>query len=160
MARSQDPSQKGRKTSLIGALQVMFAMVQALFLKPEPQPQGAVSLRALEAQRREEAAQKNIFLDDAGVIEMSGIMTTVGLIVGAILGFALLAAFADTWFDFTRDLVENLTNADTGNAVGDSITSVFALVVAVLSPVAYVGLILGVLALPAIPRLAARRGRR
>jgi hypothetical protein len=95
--------------------------------------------------------------DERGVIQMGGIMQTIGLIVGAILGFALLAAFAPTWFAFTGDLVENLTEANTGHAVGDAITGVFALVVAVLSPVAYVGLILGVLALPAIPRLAGRR---
>lgn len=61
------------------------------------------SLRAQLMERRMLAQQSPFLSDTRGIIEMSGIMTTVGLIVGAILGFALLAAFAGTWFDFTGE---------------------------------------------------------
>jgi hypothetical protein len=118
-------------------------------------------LRTLDRRRAlVQARPAGFWANTHAIVNMGEINVIIGSIVLALIAFAILASFAAPFFDFNRQLVENLTAADTGHVVGDSIVVVFGMIVAILGPLFYIGLILGVLAAPAVVGVARHRSRR
>lgn len=105
----------------------------------------APSIRAMLAHRRE-AVNANPVLrkDDAGSLSMTGGLTIVGVIIGAVVSIAILAALAPTYFSSLGDIGAVFTDANTttGNADADALLPVFGLLVAFGGLFAIVGLVL------------------
>lgn len=67
-----------------------------------------------------------------------------GVIVGAIVGLSLLAAFLPSLFDSTQAITENVTTASTGNDQADDLLGVFGFIVPLAIVFGIVGIILAV----------------
>lgn len=75
-------------------------------------------------------------------------ITIAGVIVSAVVGLAVLAALAPTWFNSTGDLAENFSTADVGDSTANSIANdIFPLIIALLGVFAIAGLAFAVMKL-------------
>ena len=68
----------------------------------------------------------------------------VGVILAAVIGLLLVAAFLPSMFASTAAVTENLTTGSTGNDQADSILTVFAFVVPVVLILGIVGIVFAV----------------
>lgn len=103
----------------------------------------ATSLRALMQERRDQAAESPVLTPtgEEAQFSVSGALTVAGIIVGAVVGLAVLAALAPLWFDATADLSENFTNADVGDTTANSIANnIFPLIIGLTGVFAIAGL--------------------
>ena len=101
---------------------------------------------------RQETAQEAPVLGfkeaDHAQINIGFAITIAGVIVGAVVGLAVLSALAPTWFDATGDLAENFSTADVGDTTANSIANdVFPLIIALLGVFAIAGLAFAVMKL-------------
>lgn len=105
----------------------------------------APSIRAMLAQRRLEAAMNPIFeKDEEAALNTAAALTIVGVIIGAVVGLAILAALVPTFFSSLADIGTVFTDANTttGNADADNLLPVFGLLIAFGGLFAIVGLAL------------------
>lgn len=102
----------------------------------------ATSLRA-EMQARRDHAAENPFLatGEEAQFSVSGALTVAGIIVGAVVGLAVLSALAPLWFDSVGDLSENFSTADTGSETANGIANnIFPLIIGLTGVFAIAGL--------------------
>jgi len=64
----------------------------------------------------------------------------VGVVISAVVGFLLLAALVPTLFEGGRAITENVTTADTGSTIGDTIASTLGPFIPLALVAAVVGL--------------------
>lgn len=116
------------------ALQLLMSLFMAL-----PPPAHVTSRREQLALQRRTIAD-----DDAGSLSMTGGLTIVGVIIGAVVSIAILAALAPTYFASLGDIGAVFTDANTttGNDDADALLPVFGLLVAFGGLFAIVGLVL------------------
>jgi hypothetical protein len=110
----------------------------------------ATSIRAMLAHRRLEAVNRPVLsTDDEGSLNTSGALTIVGVIIGAVVGLAILAALVPTFFGSLADIGTVFTDANTttGNEDADALLPVFGLLIAFGGLFAIVGLALLVVAI-------------
>lgn len=108
-------------------------------------------MRLLQKERQETAKENPVLgwsdADHAN-INIGSAITIAGVIVGAVVGLAVLSALAPTWFDATGDLAENFSSADVGDSTANQIANdVFPLIIALLGVFAVAGLAFGVMKL-------------
>jgi hypothetical protein len=80
-------------------------------------------------------------------LNLSKPLAIAGVIVAAIVGLTLLAAFLPSLFSATSSITENVTTADTGNDSANTILGVFAFIVPLAIVFGIVGIILTVASL-------------
>lgn len=73
-------------------------------------------------------------------INLTKPLAFVGVAIGAIVSLLLLAGFIAPMFDASRAITENVTTADTGSTIGDSIAHSLGPIVPIGLVVAIVGL--------------------
>ena len=73
-------------------------------------------------------------------INLNKPLAPVGVIIGAIVTLLVLAGFVAPMFDAGRSVTENVTTADTGSTIGDTLA-------AALGPILPVVLVVGIIGL-------------
>lgn len=79
----------------------------------------------------------------SGVYALGAIaLTIIGVILGAVIGMKVISQLLPGYASDTKNVTENLTTADFGDATANSIADVFGMVVGIAAVVAIVGLVL------------------
>lgn len=105
----------------------------------------ATSIRAMLAHRRQEAVNTPVLAKDTeAALNLASGLTIVGVIIGAVVSIALLAALAPQYFSSLADIGAVFTDpsTSTGNTDADALLPVFGLLVAFGGLFAIVGLVL------------------
>lgn len=104
----------------------------------------APSLRAMLAHRREAAESSPVLKGEDAAISLNAGLTIVGVVIGAVVTLAILAAVAPMWFTSLADIggVFSDPSTSTGNADADALLPTFGLLVAFGGLFAIVGLVL------------------
>lgn len=104
----------------------------------------AESIRQFMQERREAAEQSPVLMrnpGEEGNFSVGGALTVAGIIVGAVVGLAVLSALAPLWFDSASDLSENFSTADVGDDTANSIANdIFPLIIGLTAVFAIAGL--------------------
>ena len=100
------------------------------------------SKQASSAMARGQDIAKSFMADKAGAIQTGALLSIVTVIIGAVVGLALIAALAPTYMTSLVDFVGVFTNesATTGDATADALLPVFGLLMAFVGLFAIVGL--------------------
>lgn len=73
-------------------------------------------------------------------INLTRSLAFVGLIIGGIVTLLVLAGFVTPLFDAGRSVTENVTNADTGSTIGDTLAGALGPILPVVLVVGVIGL--------------------
>jgi hypothetical protein len=70
--------------------------------------------------------------NEEGALNMGPAFTILGIIIGAVVVLAVIAALLPTWLDSVADVVTNFTDpaATVGDATADSLLPIFGLLIA------------------------------
>lgn len=85
--------------------------------------------------------------NDDGALNLSGALTIVAVLIGAVVGLSVLAALLPTFLGSAGDVVSTLDNATIGNSDADALFPVFSLLAAFAAIFAIVGLVIVVVKL-------------
>lgn len=126
------PQSRRRKPALV----LLVALFMAMLSPPEPKAPVPRHVAVLKSYKDAEE----------GDINITGALTIAGVIVGAVVGLAVLAALAPSWFDATADLSENFSTADVGDETANGIANnVFPLIIGLLGVFAIAGIAFAVM---------------
>lgn len=90
------------------------------------------------------AGQRTRRMDDAGAVSLSSLggfaLSIVAVVIGAVVALVVIASLFPTYAGAVKNLSQNVTNADFGNATANSLLSPFALLISLGGLFAIVGL--------------------
>ena len=101
-----------------------------------------ISLLMVAAKESIKMGSMKFYRNQAAAFNISGLLLIAYVVIGAIVGMAILAALLPGFFTNTQSVVGTLSSATTGNSGADALMPTFGLLAAFAAVFAIIGLVI------------------